>query len=123
MKLLTYAGQNAYYMNSLPLLLKTILHSYLIEEILLFTIDCNAVAFQCFDTFSVCCILAFCAAENGNKLILAREKSLTIWNTATTKRIGFLKEHKRPVTCCCALPSDKIVSGSYDSTLRVWDIP
>ena len=94
----------------------------MVDEIISYAIDSDAVGFECFavhqeddQTF----INAFCVLENVSKIILAKGKNLPILNMLTLKRIGLLKGHTNIVTCCCVLPTGKVISGSWDKTIRI----
>lgn len=98
----------------------------MIEEIISYTIDIDAIGFQCFANIScgdgMNSISAFCAMGNDNQIIVASGSTLSIWNIETMKRMGVLIGHRKTVICCCPLSKDKVVSGSSDHDLRIWDI-
>jgi len=44
-----------------------------------------------------------------------------VWDSASGACLRVLEGHTRGVTSVCALGDGRIVSGSYDKMLRVWD--
>ena len=79
-ELLTYSGQLNYYVRVLNAKLKDLLHDYLINEIVQYTIDLDAAGFQCigtlkghFRTVTCCCVL-----PNGNIVSASDDDTLKL---------------------------------------------
>lgn len=49
-------------------------------------------------------------------------ESTRVWNTATGTCEKVFEGHSGWVNCLLALPNGKLLSGSADSTLKVWNV-
>jgi len=45
-----------------------------------------------------------------------------VWDIHTSKLIKTLRGHNDSVTCCSMTPDGKLVTGSLDKTVRIWDV-
>ena len=55
-------------------------------------------------------------------LIITGDKTVRVWNTITGSCDCILSGHINGVLSVSVLPDGRIVSGSFDKTIRVWDI-
>ena len=55
-------------------------------------------------------------------LTAASDNSIKIWNSKTGMCLNTLNEHRGSVTCLQMLSNDEIVSGSLDSTIKIWNL-
>jgi WD40 repeat protein len=62
-------------------------------------------------------------SPDGKTLACAREFDLELWDLATKKRTACLQGHQKAVTTIAFSPDGKtLASGSYDRTIRLWDV-
>lgn len=67
-------------------------------------------------------ILAVTFNKDGSKLATAgADSEVKIWEVATGKELAALKGHKRDVTSVAFTKEGKIVTGSLDETVKLWD--
>ncbi len=67
--------------------------------------------------FRVCCF-----SPSGAEVLTCGGHRLVLWDTFSGVQKASVKAHDDIVYACCFSPSgDKIVSGSRDRTLRIWD--
>jgi WD40 repeat protein len=65
-----------------------------------------------------------CVCALGGGLIAsasALDKALRVWDAVTGLCVAVLEGHKERVNCVSALGAGSLVSGSWDTTVRVWD--
>ena len=81
-------------------------------------------------------INAVASLPNERVVSASDDRTLRVWNLASAIRLDLsngrfalkaqclhtLRGHRSSVLCVAALPRDRIVSGSRDKTLRVWDV-
>jgi WD40 repeat protein len=56
------------------------------------------------------------------RIIIAQFATLKIWNPQTEKYEFTMEGHMDLITCVIVLPNGRLVSGSCDKTLRVWNV-
>ncbi len=66
-------------------------------------------------------ISSLCYLGKG-RLASGCDISIIIWDMSTRLPIERLKSHTGTVSCFCFLENDLIVSGSYDRSIRIWNI-
>jgi len=64
----------------------------------------------------VVCVALF---DDGATVVSGQGKDVLIWNVSLSKQTASLKGHTQPVRCI-AVSNGRVVSGSQDTTLRVW---
>jgi WD40 repeat protein len=65
--------------------------------------------------------LAF--SPDGRMLAVAVARSVQLWEVATGRLVAKLRGHERKVTCLAFAPEGRwLASGSYDTTVRLWDV-
>jgi WD40 repeat protein len=58
-----------------------------------------------------------CLASGGNF-----ETGVLIWNLKSGKRTATLRGHSDGIYALCPLPDGRLASGSWDKTIRLWDL-
>jgi WD40 repeat protein len=71
-------------------------------------------------------VSASCFVNDGTVITASKDKTLKLWSVGTEISTGSLQHtlggHNHWVSSCCVSPdSTRIISGSYDQTLKVWD--
>ena len=90
MELMTQRGQRSYYTCELQKVFYDSFHDSLINEIVEFAIDLNALGFVCHSTFNRQhnnCVIACCVLENGNIVSVSYDGFLEIWDAESLVRI------------------------------------
>jgi WD40 repeat protein len=84
-----------------------------------FTLHGHSAAVLCVATLpdgpSGCCIAAERIVSGSD------DRTLKIWNLKTRKCEITLTGHNSFICCVDVLPDGRIISGSYDCTLKIWD--
>ena len=60
---------------------------------------------------------AMCSCFRGND-----EKTIKIWNVGTGRYRRTLKGHTKDVICVMQLADGRVCSGSFDQTMKIWDV-
>jgi hypothetical protein len=55
-------------------------------------------------------------------LTCSADCSIKIWNSKTGSCLNSLQEHRAAVTCLQLLSNDELLSGSLDSTIKIWNL-
>jgi WD40 repeat protein len=57
-----------------------------------------------------------------NRIATVGEQTVCIWDVRMGRRVRTLTGHSGRVTCVCALPGNRVASGSHDETVRIWNL-
>ncbi len=69
-------------------------------------------------------IHSLCFALGGRLLVAGDDEGVTLWETASGGEVLHLTGHRGPVNAVAASPDGRrLVSGSDDTTVLVWDLP
>ena len=61
-------------------------------------------------------------SPDGERIVTGDgENELKVWDASTGDEIETLTGHEEPVTCAAFLPDGRLVSGSWDDTIRIWN--
>jgi WD40 repeat protein len=68
-------------------------------------------------------VAAVVFSPDGRTLAAADDRAVQLWDVATGKRMARLEGHEGKVKCLAYAPDGKcLASGSYDRTVRLWDV-
>jgi WD40 repeat protein len=63
-------------------------------------------------------------SPDSKTLAVAVDRAVQLWDVATSKRVARLTGHEGKVRCLAFSPDGtRLASGSYDQTVRLWDMP
>ena len=61
-------------------------------------------------------------SPDGERIVTGDgENELKVWDASTGDEIETLTGHEEPITCAAFLADGRIVSGSWDDSVRIWD--
>jgi len=63
-----------------------------------------------------------CFAGTDRLASASETDSIHIWNFATGRLVQTLQGHRNKVRCVAYLGKNELLSGSFDNTLRIWDL-
>jgi WD40 repeat protein len=68
-------------------------------------------------------VAAVAFSPDGRVLAVALGRAVQLWDVTTAKRLALLEGHKGKVTSLAFSPGGtRLASGSYDRTVRLWDV-
>jgi len=69
-------------------------------------------------TDEIDCLVSY----DSNRLLLGGKEEFQMFDIATKNISTISKEHKGRINCLIKLENNKVVSGSQDKTIKIWDI-
>jgi len=66
-------------------------------------------------------VMAVAITDDGSKVVSCEGKNVMLWDPSSGRQVGVKKGHTSVVRCV-AVDFEKVISGSQDNTIRVWEL-